>query len=176
MVVTYNYKKRSANDLSLIVKRQNMKVWDYGDAIIYGSPSGKMSVYIFVDRAADSEVLEPAPIGWCPPAAPAVVYEMGVGLTKDPNIVIIGDYVRVTQAQIQTSRDMISAQQQPKKKFPKNPRHTNQGKQQRPVTAPAASPQQSIPLRNPQPEMRQDSNVRRKIQPRLQMMSIPLLV
>jgi hypothetical protein len=171
MSITYKYKKASSDDVASIVRRQTYKIWDYGDTIIYGMPGGKMSVYYFIERNEDSEVLEPAPIGWCPSAAPAYVYEVEAGITKNPDIIVIGEYLRTTEASAPKVIKSISLQHvQQQQRLPKNPKHTSQFKKQ-----PTPSVQQSIPLLvRPVNTKQQDTLVRRKLQPKIPLMTIPL--
>jgi hypothetical protein len=181
--VTVNtYKKATPDDIKSIQHRQTYKVWDHGDTITYGLPGGKLVTYQFVDRSVRGEVLEAVPLGWCAPSAPAVVYEAEVGLTKNPNVIIVGDYVRTAMTKaisvwriddsiynpVEPAPAPVAAAPAPaKQQHPKNPRHTNQFKK-RPAavaTTTQSITSQSIPL------VTQPIRVQK---PRIPLMSIPL--
>ncbi len=176
MSVSYKYTKATSDDLAQIVRRQTYKVWDYGDTIMYGMPGGKMTAYYFIERGEHNEVLEPAPIGWCPPAAPAYVYELEVGITKNPAVVIVGEFVRTSATAIAVAHVAAPAvakkQQRP---HPKNPTHTSQFKKPTRQVA-IATAQQSIPLlvNNNNTSQSSKSAVQKRILPKIQPMSIPL--
>ena len=196
-VIIHKYTKATPADITTILRRQTYKVWDHGDTITYGLPGGKMMTYQFLDRKADAEVLEAAPLGWSAPSAPAIVYEVEVGLTKDPNVIIIGDYVSTSswgQLSGYSINDSIytevasqplppqplppQLQQQPRAQqhVPKNPRHTNQFKRQQQQTQQQTN---SIPLSSYLHVKHKETEVgpvRRKLQPKIPMMSIPLTV
>jgi hypothetical protein len=164
MSISYKYRKASADDITQIVRRQTYKVWDYGDTVIYGTPGGKMTTYHYIERGEDGEVLEPAVIGWVPPAAPAFVYETEVGITKNPSVVIIGEYVR-KKVEASTPLITVAPVRQQQQRLPKNPKHTSQFKKQ---VAPA---QHSIALIVPKEP---SNHLRKKVAPKIPLMSIPL--
>lgn len=160
--ITYTYTAQKADDLVSSIRRQTWKVWDYGDAIVYGYPGGKMTAYHFLERGANSEVIQEAPIGWCPPSGPAVVYEMEVGLTNNPDYVMIGEYLRQTHTSDNTpvvTHKLINT----------NQNITNQSKKK-------SEHRQSIPLSLPVRGPKKDMHSHKKNHLSMPLMSIPLCV
>lgn len=196
-VIIHTYKKASAVDITSVIRRQLYKVWDHGDTVTYCLPGGRMTTYQYIDRRVNAEVLEPMPIGWSAPSAPAVVYEAEVGLTKDPNIVLIGDYVRTCRS-VQISgysiddslyndvsvgvgagAPTLQQQQSPlprtqQQHVSKIPRHSNQFKRQQQHQHQT----NSIPLASYLHVKDKESDGtpnRRKLHPKIPPMSIPLM-
>jgi hypothetical protein len=179
-VHTYSPIGVSPKEVPQITKRIKYKIYDFGDMCIIAYSSSQVECYRFVDRFANDsefvEVLEKMPVGYTPPHS-AICSVIDVGLTKDPNTFIYGNYVlKVSEQAQQQSREPTNVfEQMSSPRVPKNPKHTNQFKRKPLAAQPLMRAATSIPLVMPQP-IQNEEQPQKKIRPRLPMMSIPLMM
>lgn len=159
-----------------ITKRIKYKIYDFGDMCIIAFSSTQVECFRFVDRRQEGdnyiEVLEKQPIGYIPPND-AICFVVDIGLTKDPNIVIYGNYLLKVSEQDVIPRPVVTNvfEQMASPREPRNPTHTKQFKR-KPLESRSATT--SIPLVMP-PSQHEESSPK-KIRPRVPMLSIPLMM
>jgi hypothetical protein len=164
-----------------ITKRIKYKIYDFGDMCIIAYSSTQVECYRFVDRRQEGdnyiEVLEKQPIGYTP-SGDAICSIVDIGLTKDPNTMVYGNYLlKISEENGAIGKptnvfEQMSSQREPRstKPFKRKPLES------RPSTTwlPREHPGTSIPLVMQQPQ-HEDSSPK-KIRPRVPMMSIPLMM
>ena len=168
-----------------ITKRIKYKIYDFGDMCIIAFSSTHVECYRFVDRRQEGdnyiEVLEKQPIGYTP-SGDAICSIVDIGLTKDPNVVVYGNYL----LKISEEKDVLIGN--PTNVFeqmasPREPRGTNHFKRKPLESRPGNTTSNWLPREHPGtsiplvmlPPQNEDSQSK-KIRPRVPMMSIPLMM
>ncbi len=159
-----------------ITKRIKYKIYDFGDMCIIAFSSSHVECYRYVDRRQEGdtfiEVLEKLPVGYTP-SGNAICSVVEIGLTKDPNTVIYGNYLlTISEEEMIHEKPTNVFEQMAIPKAPRNPTHTKQFKR-KPLES---RPTTSIPLVMPPPSPQHDEAAPKKIRPRVPMMSIPLMM
>jgi hypothetical protein len=160
-----------------ITKKLKYKIYDFGDMCIIAFSSTHVECYRFVDRRQEGEkyieVLEKQPIGYTP-SADAICSVVEIGLTKDPNTIIYGNYIlKVSEESVKLPEVSPANVFEQMSREPRNPTHTKQFKR-KPLESRSATT--SIPLVMPQPQNNYEESTQKKIRPRMPMMSIPLMM
>jgi len=169
-----------------ITKRIKYKFYDFGDMCIIAFSSTHVECYRFVDRRQEGnnyiEVLEKQPIGYTPDGD-AICSIVDIGLTKDPNTIIYGNYLLKLSEEKALLREVVPTNVFEQMASPREPRGTNHFKRKplesRPGNTtsnwlPREHPGTSIPLVMQHPQNEDSSS--KKIRPRVPMMSIPLMM
>lgn len=161
-----------------IIKRIKYKIYDYGDMCIIAFSAAHVDCYRFVDRRQEGdsfvEVLEKQPIGYMPPVGEAVCSVVDIGLTKDPNVIIYGNYLLHVSETSETPRPQSTNvfERMATQREPRNPTHTKQFKR-KPLENRSVT---SIPLVMPTTLVQQTDSSPKKLRTRVPMMSIPLVM
>ncbi len=171
-----------------IIKHMKYKIYDYGDMCIIAFNSKQVECYRFVDRRQEEnkyiEVLEKQPIGYIPPVGSAVISVIDIGLTKELNVFVYGNYLLTVSEE---NKPILVAK--PANVFEEmsrshNPTHTKQFKR-KPLEAHSEGragfkrvnsngSATSIPLVMPTTATQSSESTQKKFRPRMPMMSIPL--
>lgn len=169
-----------------IIKHIKYKIYDYGDMCIIAFSSKQVECYRYIDRRQEKnsyvEILEKQPIGYTPPVCSAVISVVDIGVTKESNVFIYGNYVLTVSEENKPVLAVKPANIFEQMSRPHNPTHTKQFKRKplearsesRPHRVNSTVSVTSIPLVMPATITQTSEPTQKKIRPRMPMMSIPL--